>query len=57
MLYVLNDKGKITWAGNVGASIPGPDEQNVSQPLTGLAAANGLVVVPAGSQISAFAPE
>ncbi|HEY3638552.1 MAG TPA: PQQ-binding-like beta-propeller repeat protein [Rhizomicrobium sp.] len=57
MLYVLNDKGKVTWSGNVGASIPGPDEQNVSQPLTGLAAADGIIVVPAGSQISAYAPE
>jgi outer membrane protein assembly factor BamB len=57
-LYVLDQKnGKLVWSANVGAGIPGPDEQNVSQPLTGLGAADGVLVVPAGSQISAFAPQ
>jgi outer membrane protein assembly factor BamB len=57
-LYVLNSKnGKTVWSGNAGAGIPGPDEQNVSQPLTGLGAANGILVVPAGSQISAYMPQ
>ncbi len=49
--------GKVVSTTNVGASIPGPDEQNVSQPLTGLGAANGVLIVPAGTQISAYAPD
>jgi outer membrane protein assembly factor BamB len=57
-LYVLNgENGKLATQVNVGAGIPGPDEQNVSQPLTGLAAADGILVVPAGSQLSAYAPK
>lgn len=39
--------------GNDGA-IPAPDEQNVSQPLTGLATSGGLIVVPAGSVLAAY---
>lgn len=57
-LYVLGAKrGTLVSTTNVGASIPGPDEQNVSQPLTGLGAGDGILVVPAGSQISAYAPQ
>jgi outer membrane protein assembly factor BamB len=55
MLYGLTlKKGKVAWSTNVGASIPAPDEQNVSQPLTGLAAGQGLLVVPAGNELAAF---
>src|SRR5205823_5350279 len=54
-LYALNaSSGTVAWQTNVGASIPGPDEQNVSQPLTGLGAGQGLLVVPSGTTISAY---
>jgi outer membrane protein assembly factor BamB len=56
-LYVLDDRnGKQMWSSNVDASIPAPDENSVSQPLTGLGAGDGIVVVPAGAQISAYQP-
>jgi outer membrane protein assembly factor BamB len=55
MLYGLEvSTGKTVWSTNVGSGIPGPDEQNVSQPLTGLGAGQGLLVVPAGDQLSAY---
>jgi outer membrane protein assembly factor BamB len=38
----------------VGAAINGPDEQNVSQPLTGLGAGDGLLVVPAGTTLNVY---
>jgi outer membrane protein assembly factor BamB len=47
-------KGRVVWSTNVGAAIAGPDEQNVSQPLTGLGAGQGLLVVPAGNRLSAY---
>jgi len=46
--------GTTSWSTNVGSSIPAPDEQNVSQPLTGLGAANGTLIVPVGNQLIAF---
>lgn len=46
--------GAMTWSGAVGAGVLAPDEQNVSQPLTGLATSGGLVVVPAGTRLVAF---
>jgi outer membrane protein assembly factor BamB len=57
MLYALNiADGSVAWSGSVGAGVPGPDEQNVSQPLTGLAAGEGLLVVPAGNLLVAYGP-
>ncbi len=54
-LYALRrSDGRIGWQTNVGYGIYGPDEQNVSQPLTGLAAGEGLVVVPAGRYLIAY---
>jgi outer membrane protein assembly factor BamB len=54
-LYALDAAtGTNGWSTNVGYSIPAPDEQNVSQPLTGLGAANGTLVVPAGNQLIAY---
>jgi outer membrane protein assembly factor BamB len=54
-LYALNLlDGSVDWSTNVGSSIPGPDEQNMSQPLTGLGAGQGLLVVPAGSVLAAY---
>jgi outer membrane protein assembly factor BamB len=53
-LYALNAAtGTVAWTTNVGASIPTPDEQNAVQ-LSGLAAAQGLLVVPAGTTVSAY---
>jgi outer membrane protein assembly factor BamB len=55
MLYGLDlRRGVVVWSTNVGAGIPGPDEQNVSQPLTGLGAGQGLLVVPAGNRLAAY---
>jgi outer membrane protein assembly factor BamB len=57
-LYVLDGKsGKVVSTTKVGASIPAPDEQDVSEPLTGLGAADGEMIVPAGSQLIALVPE
>lgn len=39
---------------NVGNGINGPDEQNVSQPLTGLTAGDGLLAIPAGSTLNLY---
>jgi outer membrane protein assembly factor BamB len=47
-------RGQVVWSTNVGQGIPGPDEQNVSQPLTGLGAGQGLLVVPAGNRLAAY---
>ena len=46
--------GTSNWSTNVGSAIPAPDEHNVSQPLTGLGAANGTLVVPAGARLVAY---
>jgi outer membrane protein assembly factor BamB len=46
--------GGILWRGDVGFPILGPDEQNVSQPITGLAAGDGLILVPAGKNLIAY---
>jgi outer membrane protein assembly factor BamB len=42
------------WAGSAGAAIAAPDEWNASQPLTGLGAGEGYLVVPAGNRITAW---
>jgi outer membrane protein assembly factor BamB len=55
-LYALDAlSGRMVWSTNVGQGIVPPDEQNVSQPLTGVNAGEGLLVVPAGTQLIAFA--
>ena len=55
MLYALTAAtGAVAWSTNVGAAIPRPDEQNAGQ-RTGLAAGQGLLVVPAGNTLTAFA--
>ncbi|MEA2158891.1 MAG: hypothetical protein QOD66_1271 [Solirubrobacteraceae bacterium] len=54
-LYGLSSAtGKVTWSARVGSPILPPDEQNVSQPLTGLATSGGLLLVPAGKTLVAF---
>jgi outer membrane protein assembly factor BamB len=42
------------WSDDAGAAILGPDEQNVSQPLTGFGAGGGYLVVPAGNRVTAW---
>jgi outer membrane protein assembly factor BamB len=60
-LYVLDEKtGKVASSLSVGTPIYGPNETTPEVqdfPLTGLAAAAGILVVPAGAQISAFVPK
>jgi outer membrane protein assembly factor BamB len=46
--------GTQIWSGSAGAAISGPDEQGVSQPLAGIGAGEGYLIVPAGSVISAW---
>jgi cellulose 1,4-beta-cellobiosidase len=54
MLYALDaTTGTVVWSTNMGAAIPGADEQNEVQ-LNGLSAGQGLLVVPAGNAITAF---
>ncbi|HEY3555055.1 MAG TPA: IPTL-CTERM sorting domain-containing protein, partial [Casimicrobiaceae bacterium] len=47
--------GTVVWSANVGPLLPPPDEQNISQPLTGFGAGDGLLVIPAGNTVTAFA--
>jgi outer membrane protein assembly factor BamB len=54
-LYGLSvTNGSVVWSTNVGSAISAPDEQNVAQPLTGLGAGQGLLVVPAGDNLVAY---
>ncbi len=54
-LYGLSSTtGAVLWSRDIGSSIAGPDEQNVSQPLTGLATSGGLLIVPAGQRLVAL---
>jgi outer membrane protein assembly factor BamB len=57
-LYALDAaSGHEVWSTDVGAPISGADEQNGSEPLAGLAAGQGLIVVPAGKTLSAYASD
>lgn len=54
-VYALSaSTGSVVWSANAGAGVLAPDEQNVSQPLTGLASSGGLLLVPAGDTLVAF---
>jgi outer membrane protein assembly factor BamB len=54
-LWALNGAtGAPVWSTNVGAPINAPDEHNVSQPLTGFGAGDGLLVVPASNLLVAY---
>jgi len=54
-VYALDGAtGSQLWVGNAGAAITAPDEQSVSQPLTGLGAGEGYLIVPAGNRITAW---
>lgn len=57
-LYILDESdGHVISSYGVGAGIEAPQEGGQTQPLTGLGAANGVLIVPAGSQLVAFAPQ
>jgi outer membrane protein assembly factor BamB len=57
-LYALDAaSGSEVWSTDVGAPISGADEQNASEPLAGLAAGQGVIVVPAGKTLSAYAAD
>ncbi|HET6891077.1 MAG TPA: PQQ-binding-like beta-propeller repeat protein, partial [Pyrinomonadaceae bacterium] len=54
-LYAVDSAtGQQVWGTTAGASIPFVDEQNVSQPLTSFAAAEGLLVVPTSTTLVAY---
>ncbi|GLZ29399.1 hypothetical protein Lesp02_15890 [Lentzea sp. NBRC 105346] len=54
-VYALNGAtGAQVWSADAGAPINGPDEHNVSQPLTGFGAGGGLLVVPASTRLVAY---
>jgi outer membrane protein assembly factor BamB len=54
-VYALDAaSGQTLWSGSAGAAIPYPDEQNVSQPLTGFAAGEGYLIVAAGHRLTAW---
>jgi outer membrane protein assembly factor BamB len=46
--------GAALWHVTVAAAVNAPDEQNVSAPISGLGASDGMLVVPAGSTVTAF---
>ena len=52
-LYGLNASGQQIWSTQVGAAIPGPDEQNATL-TTGLGAGDGLLIVPTASVLDAY---
>lgn len=54
-LFALDGStGANVWTGTVGAPVNRPDEHNSSQPLTGLGAGEGLIVVPASNLLVAY---
>ncbi len=55
-LYVLDSNdGTTVWQTNLGAAIPAGPLWGQSTPLSGLSAGDGLLVVPAGNTLNAFA--
>lgn len=56
LLYGLSEStGAVVWSTNVGAGFTAPDEQNAVA-LTGLAAAQGNLVAPAGNVVTDYVP-
>lgn len=54
-LYAVDETtGTNVWTGTVGAAVNSPDEHNGSDPLTGLGAGEGLIVVPASNLVVAY---
>jgi hypothetical protein len=55
LLYALDaTTGAELWSTNLGAAIPAPATPGVGQSMTGLAAGDGLLIVPAGNTVNAF---
>jgi outer membrane protein assembly factor BamB len=48
------DTGRPRWSALTGAPISGPGEGSAAAPLSGIAAGDGLLVVPAGNRLVAF---
>jgi hypothetical protein len=46
--------GTVAWQKNLGAPLPSGPAYAQSTPLSGLAAGDGLLVVPAGNTLTAF---
>jgi outer membrane protein assembly factor BamB len=54
-IYALDRaSGRTLWCDDVGRAITAPDEHNVSEPVVGLGAGEGLLVVPASGLIVAY---
>ncbi|MEK6335637.1 MAG: PQQ-binding-like beta-propeller repeat protein [Acidobacteriota bacterium] len=63
-VYVGSSQGKLyaveaatgqqVWSTTAGTSIPYVDEHNVSQPLTGFAAGEGILVIPTNNKLVAY---
>jgi hypothetical protein len=54
-LFALDrETGAAAWSDCLPGPVAPPDEQNVSQPLTGLGAGGGLLVVPAANWLVAY---
>jgi outer membrane protein assembly factor BamB len=54
VMLLRRGDGRVIWRGSVQALIDPPDERNLSQPLTGLGAGRGILVVPADDRVTAF---
>ncbi|HET6979041.1 MAG TPA: PQQ-binding-like beta-propeller repeat protein [Pyrinomonadaceae bacterium] len=54
-LYAVDENtGANVWTGTLGAPVNRPDEHNLSAPLVGLGAGEGLIVVPASDLVVAY---
>ncbi|HTX31453.1 MAG TPA: PQQ-binding-like beta-propeller repeat protein [Solirubrobacteraceae bacterium] len=54
-LYALDAaSGATDWSTTLASGVPAPEEGQSSQPLTGLAAGEGTLIVPTGSELVAF---
>jgi outer membrane protein assembly factor BamB len=54
-VYALEaSTGNQLWTATASASIQGPDEQSVEEPLVGLGVGGGYLLVPASDRISAW---
>jgi len=54
LTVVAASTGSVVSSDQLGGALQGPDEQNVTGPLTGLAAANNLIFVPLGGSLVAY---
>jgi outer membrane protein assembly factor BamB len=54
-IYAINPAtGRTVWSAPLGAPVQPPDEHNLSEPLTGLAAGQGILAVPATNLLVAY---